>query len=818
MHIINALLTLNQSSPPLIIHHEVILRGIALKALLPIADEGICRGISIKWIESILTHDETAFTQRMHRILHDDQLLEKINQAKEKVRQHQQISSDEQELFNTLAFFDNIMLYLLPDMYTDLFGISRTQQDIVSISEFAASENTEIHGGLRAIYDESGIYTQEEIKNYLTELAQAIDEANCPTDTEIGFILSSHDHAIALSYNPSSRLWRMMDINQYKEPMMESSAHISGQLDTISSALMFGFDGHDFGYSAFNTTAIISNNINYTIDSDDYQRRLTENLAQLKQHHVITEEIAKRSEAVNLLWIAANYGNLGILEQLLERGSAINQANSDGATPLLIAAYKGHLDIVERLLERGADIHQANNDGATPLIIAAQQDYIDIVERLLASGANIHQANNDGATPLFIAAQQNHIDIVERLLTRGANIHQAKNNGATPLFMAAQKGHLNIVRRLCERRDLAINQANNGETSLFIAAYQGHTDIIKQLCQREDLAINQANNDGATPLFMAAQKGHLDIVERLLARGANINQARNDGVTPLLMAVYKEHLDIVERLLARGANINQANNDGETPLLIAAQNGHLGIVEQLLARSANINQARNDDVTPLLIAAYKGHLDIVERLLARGADTHQANNDGETPLFIAAQKGHLNIVERLLARGANINQARNDGAAPLLMAIHNGHLGIVEQLLKRGADVNQASKIGITPLWMTALMGHLKMIKLILQHPKHSSHTLPFVSTADYLRSLAQKKSPAAEQKMHEFIENKSKIERFDELKISLLPKDIAFIMGHDEVVKAITTTLTFQYRTLFIEAQQTDSTTTTTPCEMVNY
>ena len=65
---------------------------------------------------------------------------------------------------------------------------------------------------------------------------------------------------------------------------------------------------------------------------------------------------------------------------------------------------------------------------------------------------------------------------------------------------------------------------------------------------------------------------------------------------------------------------------------------------------------------------------------------------------------------------------------------------------------------------------------------------------------------------MHEFIENQSKIAGFDESKISVLPKDIAFIMGHDEVVKAITTTLTAHYRTLLTESQQTDASTTATP------
>ena len=58
---------------------------------------------------------------------------------------------------------------------------------------------------------------------------------------------------------------------------------------------------------------------------------------------------------------------------LINGGAEINKARTDnGITPLLIAAQKGNLQIVEILLKNGALINQARSDnGATPLYIAA---------------------------------------------------------------------------------------------------------------------------------------------------------------------------------------------------------------------------------------------------------------------------------------------------------------------------------------------------------------------------------------------------------------------------------------------------------------
>ncbi|KAJ7500912.1 ankyrin repeat-containing domain protein [Mycena galericulata] len=57
-----------------------------------------------------------------------------------------------------------------------------------------------------------------------------------------------------------------------------------------------------------------------------------------------------------LLCIAAERGNSGMVELLVDRGAKINAQDASG-TPLAVAASRGHMQIVEILLNKGADVN-----------------------------------------------------------------------------------------------------------------------------------------------------------------------------------------------------------------------------------------------------------------------------------------------------------------------------------------------------------------------------------------------------------------------------------------------------------------------------
>ena len=143
---------------------------------------------------------------------------------------------------------------------------------------------------------------------------------------------------------------------------------------------------------------------------------------------------------------------------LIDSGASVELSSSHGASPLMIAAQKGQLRIVQLLLRRGALIDSATSvSRATPLFAAASVGSLGVVRFLVDSGAKVDFATTNGATPLFAAASAGHHKIVHLLASSGAdpnvavNVQQQGRKKAaptTPMFTACAKGFTDAVRTL----------------------------------------------------------------------------------------------------------------------------------------------------------------------------------------------------------------------------------------------------------------------------------------------------------------------------------------------------------------------------------
>ena len=74
---------------------------------------------------------------------------------------------------------------------------------------------------------------------------------------------------------------------------------------------------------------------------------------------------------MTLLMYAAKEGFLDFTELLINNNVNVNEANSEGVTPLMLASYNCHLEVLNSLIEAGADINARNNDGVSVLEYAA---------------------------------------------------------------------------------------------------------------------------------------------------------------------------------------------------------------------------------------------------------------------------------------------------------------------------------------------------------------------------------------------------------------------------------------------------------------
>ena len=83
------------------------------------------------------------------------------------------------------------------------------------------------------------------------------------------------------------------------------------------------------------------------------------------------------------LYIAAQVGNIDIVELLIQRNADINLCNFEGDHALMISVNLGHFDITKLLIDSGADINHCDHANANALYFASQNGYLNIVELLI---------------------------------------------------------------------------------------------------------------------------------------------------------------------------------------------------------------------------------------------------------------------------------------------------------------------------------------------------------------------------------------------------------------------------------------------------
>ncbi len=156
------------------------------------------------------------------------------------------------------------------------------------------------------------------------------------------------------------------------------------------------------------------------------------------------------------LHIAAVYGQLKVVELLLEKGATVDARNDAMHTPLHFAAMNKHREVAELLLAKGADPSAKMYGENAPLHLAVlptiERKMIswrapepragtELVELLLAQGVDINVRNDWANTPLHIAAPIAGTDeVIELLLAQGADTNIRNVRGRTPLMLAEHYG------------------------------------------------------------------------------------------------------------------------------------------------------------------------------------------------------------------------------------------------------------------------------------------------------------------------------------------------------------------------------------------
>ena len=175
----------------------------------------------------------------------------------------------------------------------------------------------------------------------------------------------------------------------------------------------------------------------------------------------------KDKEGHSSFHIAVQYGKIGIVKFLVEKGAKIDVKNNKGNPPLLCAIAGRHVEIVKFLVENGAQLNEKYDsiNGCTALHYAFdsgsyQNTLIEIAIFLIEKGAQPNAKNKFDNTPLHIAIwtlKCRQLEVVKFLVEKGACIDH------TPLDLAREFHQDTIVEYLTLKQKEILNAATPEE-------------------------------------------------------------------------------------------------------------------------------------------------------------------------------------------------------------------------------------------------------------------------------------------------------------------------------------------------------------------
>jgi ribosome-associated translation inhibitor RaiA len=173
---------------------------------------------------------------------------------------------------------------------------------------------------------------------------------------------------------------------------------------------------------------------------------------------------------------------------------------------MLIAAEYGQLELVQNLLERKASVNQQRTGGCTAVVAAIEGKHTKVLNLLLGAKADLTHSRADrthASSPLCLAVAAGDIASAFELLKAGADPNALSISGFPPLFSSVLHGHVDLTRLLLDAR-ADVQMAVEGKTALSIAEAHKNDEVIAVLYT----AINRAARKQARRAKKKKSKKH----------------------------------------------------------------------------------------------------------------------------------------------------------------------------------------------------------------------------------------------------------------------------------------------------------------------
>jgi hypothetical protein len=154
--------------------------------------------------------------------------------------------------------------------------------------------------------------------------------------------------------------------------------------------------------------------------------------------------------------VAALAGRHFQVAQLLHRnGASLDVRGGMENTPLHCAVNYGDLEMIQGLLECEADVDALNEFGSTPLLFALAGDRLNdprIVQTLLEHGADPNARGNCGLNPLHRVSELGKTEIARVLIEHGVDVDAKDDWGRTLYDIALGRQRYEIIILILDHR------------------------------------------------------------------------------------------------------------------------------------------------------------------------------------------------------------------------------------------------------------------------------------------------------------------------------------------------------------------------------
>ncbi|XP_058792226.1 serine/threonine-protein phosphatase 6 regulatory ankyrin repeat subunit A-like [Phymastichus coffea] len=354
-------------------------------------------------------------------------------------------------------------------------------------------------------------------------------------------------------------------------------------------------------------------------------------------------------DGTTLLHYAARFGNVKLLENLIELVNRVDIVNQSGETPLMYAVAGDQLQAVATLLEAEADVLLVDIHGRCALTMAfehAARISPEIAELVVRSVTPEALRGSECVAseifhldcPLYHFVSLDDVQITEVLLENGGSVHAScPLTGDTALHRAVEVLSVDNVRLLLNRG--ADANAKRFDEQRPLSRIRDFRDQSKVLAVVEALIgagatlVARGHITQYSPAALLVKYGDWEVVRTVLDSGVDPQFQDSEGLALLHHLAGNRHLGILEELQSLELYVDVRCEMGRTMLHYAAQRGNVSSLELLMDNGADVNARDRLDCSPLCTIvnsvssedlcnsqALQQYVECVQLLLERGAD------------------------------------------------------------------------------------------------------------------------------------------------------------------------------------------------------